>query len=146
IAGKWGITLMKDVPETENLIRDGLNFSTKSHAKNDIKNMCIGMLRSQEGQLPRQVLEDYKVAQAGSTKTVELMRHALRDLVKPGRVSKESRANFDKYVAWERTARSVTVPSQIGRFARNIGEFEANWLAKIGKLPTEAETLAYRAY
>lgn len=152
INGRKAISLAKDVPETEESIRANLAFSTKSQAPNDFKNIFLKWknlrakaLTSQEDLLDKQTLEDMKVAQAGSTHVLELLKHELKDISTLPQLKDKSRVRFDKFVQMQRTAKNPGSGTP-GRFSRTLGEFEADWLKLHGSLPTEAETKAYFAY
>lgn len=147
----YAIAVRKAIDETAFDVREALKTETNGSTPRSFMNTLNSVLsiRSKEYTLPGTIAGDFNVATYGASQAAFQLKHVLDKSVSylPNQYSisrlwrKESRKDFTDFIDRQRMADNGT--GTPGKFSAHQAEFEQEWLAQHGRLPTDNESFAY---
>lgn len=147
VGNGYFINITKAVDETLPSVRNALGIDTLSDPTPvSMVNRFLGWARTKDGLLPSGINIETKKAAYGAQPLSQLsssiMARAFNDLPK---WRSDSRQSFLSFVERQRDFVDP-VTQQRGRFSNTIADFDTDWRASFGRLPSEVETTAYFTY
>jgi len=139
----WSIDVQRPLDFAASDVRQAMIIDAKQ-APTKVSNligMALTSVRTPEETVSKHILDKLKQALYGSTK----LEQALADRAKAiGKVKNPK--ELLSFINAQRLIVDPNNPDKIGRFLNTVGDFEAAWFTKFGRLPEEQEARAYFAY
>lgn len=134
------IRMTKAIDETAPTVRNLLQTETKNSTPRGLINTFVGFLKSNEDRLPKILMDDLKLATYGASGLTKILRDVSREVGKL-----KDTDTFLGFVAKQRDYIDKMTKDR-GRFSKDLGEFERDWINYTKRPPTEQEARAYFTY
>ena len=102
---------------------------------------ALTSLRTPEETVSKVILDKMKAALMGSTKIEAVLNSMAKDI---GKVKNQK--DFLSFINAQRLIANPKNPDKPGRFLHTVGDLEAAWFSKFGRLPDEQDVKAYFSY
>lgn len=136
------ISVTRPIDLTSDRLRDQLRVEVRRTA-DDLGNYLASFLapiRSGEDVLPERIIRDMKVATAGGSKFVELVRS-----MSTKAVAQKNNKDFHAFLKWQQRFERPNGEGY-GKYSHSIAELEQDWFSQFNRMPTEGEIEAYFNY
>lgn len=138
----WYLEVARPIDETSRGVRASLRIDREGAT--DLGNLvgkALASIRSGADVLPKDIHESLVNSVVGGSKLARL----LTDMTKDFLPLKDKKAFYD-FLDKQRRFHDGTDAVRVGKYSETIGEFEVDWAAMHGRLPTEEEVQAYFTY
>lgn len=140
---KFYISVRQHIDETTPRVQQALIETSRGQDPNDWTSIALRKFGSSENLMDNSMSANRKITVFGLSNMLDKLAKELNALQAP--LNKESRAKFRSFINsqrdYERPGGDV-----LGKYSKNQGEFEADWLKQHKTFPTEAESQAYWNY
>jgi hypothetical protein len=140
--GKFKIIITKNIDETDPAIRNQLDIETRGQDSATLTQAYGSFLRSNDDVVSTKAATNAMTGVQGAG----FMIKAIKDEVKRiGRLPRQSAADLEDFLTAQRSHVDPNTGQQ-GMFSGTLGNFQSDWRAYHGRMPTEKEAQHYFAY
>lgn len=135
---KFSVVVTKPVDEASTLVRSQLEIQSKNATPVSRTNMFLGWMRGRDYIIGEEMATDLKIATYGGS---QLQKIAKAMYAEVGQLSKTEYKDLTKFL---KSQQNKTNPDgQRGVWSNTLGEFERDWQAYTGKMPSDKQAKAY---